>query len=372
MNILIFFPYNLRTVEQQSVMEMLIKEGHNVFLLTTCTRGYLHEYVENLGVKTHAAPQETSSGKLQFYRRNLKKLASVITENNIEVVIAHQQIPALLAGILKSVKRFKLIFVRHNSDEDYQLTPLKAKWLNKIANLLTPIKVAPSSIVEQFWMEREKVAKSQIYRINYGYNFNQYEKPDRSKAEKIMIEFPSALRVLSIARLAPTKRHVLMFEIISRLINEGIDCKLLCLGSGPDEKLLERKIIELNMQSHIFLAGRKENIFDYIEAADVFLHLSSSEASNSAVKEVGLLQKPVIVCKGVGDFEDYIVNGENGFLVNKQDPVNEAYTILRSIAENAIDKKKIGEQLRKTVLEKFHIDNIAKEYGRVLERAFKT
>jgi glycosyltransferase involved in cell wall biosynthesis len=353
-------------------MEMLVNKGHNVFLLTTCERGYLHEYVEKLGVKTDASLLEPSAGKLQFYRYNLKKLASVITENNIEVVIAHQQIPALLAGMLKTLRSFRLIFVRHNSDEDYQLTPFKAKWLNKMANLLTPIKVAPSSIVEKFWCEKENVPASQICRINYGYNFNQYEKPDHRQAENITIEFPAALRLLSIARLAPTKRHLLMFEIVRRLVNDGIDCKLLCLGTGPDKALLMQKIAEINMQEHIFLLGRKENIFDYIAAADVFLHLSSSEASNSAVKEVGLLQKPVLVCKGVGDFEDYIVNRENGFLINKQDPVNEAYTILKSIANNAIDGKKVGEQLRKTVLAKFDINNIAEDYERVLKMAVAT
>src|SRR6266545_1205697 len=123
MNILVYYPYNLRTVGQQSVVEMLVKRGHEVVLLTTCGKGYLHEYVERLGVKTEAITLD-SSNKLGFYFHNLKKLSTTIRKHKIELVIAHQQIPALIAGILRIIRTFKLVYFRHNSDEDYEGYPV--------------------------------------------------------------------------------------------------------------------------------------------------------------------------------------------------------------------------------------------------------
>jgi len=349
---------------------MLVKNGHKVVLLTTCKRGYLHEYVETKGVIAEAVDTE-ASGKVSFYRSNMKKLKAVLEKYNIDIVIAHQQITALIAGLVRKTKRFKLIYVRHNSDEDYQLNYTRAKWYNKIINSLTPVKLAPSSVVENFWKQKEKVTSNQINRINYGYNFDQYESPVSSEVELIKKKYPAKLRILSIARLVPSKRHAMMFSIVKKLVEEGIDCKLICLGSGTLEDKLVNKVKALNMQDYIFLLGRKENIFDYIDAADCLLHLSLTEASNSAVKEVALCKKPVIVCKGVGDFDDYIIHNENSFLVDKEHPEEETFSILRSMAEGKITNDLVGNKLFQTVTTTFDINNIAEKYEQLLIRIVK-
>jgi glycosyltransferase involved in cell wall biosynthesis len=349
-------------VEQQSIMEMLVDRGHKVVLLTSCERGYLHEYAEKLGVITEAIDAGKHISKLSFYLANIKKLNEVLGSRKIDIVIAHQQITALIAGMLRIIKRFPLIYIRHNSDEDYYLNRRKAALYNRVVNSLTPIKVAPSTAVHDFWIFNEKAAIHQIHRINYGYNFNQYEKPVDHKVNEIKRAYPTALRILSIARLVTSKRHELMFSVVSRLIKEGVDCKFICIGSGPLEFTLADRITGLQMQNHIFLLGRKENVFDYIEASDVFMHLSLAEASNSAVKEVALCRKPVIVCKQVGDFDDYIVNDESGFIINKEAPEEEAVKILKNIANGEIDKNKIGNRLFQSVTSIFEIDNVIKRY----------
>jgi glycosyltransferase involved in cell wall biosynthesis len=371
-NILIYFPYNLRTVEQQSVMELLVKRGHTVVLLTTCQRGYLHQYVESIGVLTEWIDEKETKGKLSFFRSNLKKLKTVLDRYKIDVVIAHQQNTALIAGLLRQIKRFPLVYFRHNSDEDYRLNYAKAKWYNKLVNALTPVKVAPSSVVEAFWIQKEGVSPKQIKRINYGYNFSQYEQPVLSKAEEIRKEFSTSLLILSIARLVDCKRHALMFATLKRLVENGVDCKLVCLGSGPLQKELQEKIDLQGMAGKIFLLGRKENVFDYIEACDVFMHFSSTEASNSAVKEVGLRKKPVLVCKGVGDFGDYIVHNCNGFLLQKEQPEEEAFHILLSMVKQEINKAEIGEKLFETVTTSFDIDKVAVKYEKLLNQLVKS
>lgn len=365
MNVLIYFPYNLRTVEQQSVMELLVRQGHNVILLTTCERGLLHEMVNKLGVIAESTPTGKFS-KFLFYFKCLQKLFTTIKKYKIDVVIAHQQIPALLAGALAKISAFKLLYVRHNSDEDYLNFPIKARFLNKAVNYLTPIKIAPSNVVKDFWISKENVQAHQIQRLNYGYNFKMYEKPVLASVLNIREQYNAQLLLISIARLVPAKRHKEMFEVVDALRKMGIDCKMICLGAGPMEQELKDCLKHMSLEEAVFLVGRKINIFDYISASDVFIHLSLTEASNSAVKEVGLCKKPVIACKNVGDFDEYIVNGENSFLVDKNYPVEQATAILYAVAESKIDKDAIGNNFYQTIIDTFEINKVSSMYKALL------
>src|SRR4051794_10137576 len=118
-NILIYFPYNQRTVEQQSVMELLVKKGHNVFLLTLTPENYLHQYVRTLGVQAYASPVAATATIKNIYA-NAKYLASFCNEHKIDVIIAHQQLAALPLIFAKPFikKSTKVFYVRHNADED--------------------------------------------------------------------------------------------------------------------------------------------------------------------------------------------------------------------------------------------------------------
>jgi glycosyltransferase involved in cell wall biosynthesis len=346
-------------------MEMLVQRGHNVVLLTTCEKGDLHDIVSAFGVT--AIGSNASGSKLSKFRANMKQLSQTIDQYKIETVIAQQQGPALIAGTLKKFKKFNLAYVRHNTDEAYQDHPVKAKWLNKLVNSVTPVKIAPSSVVEKFWIETEKVSPRQIRRINYGYNFNQYEKPEPTVVRSIKEQYPAGLRVLSMARLVPAKRHREMFNIIKDLHKKGLDIKLICLGTGPLEPELRQYVIDQQMSDFIFLTGRKTNIFDYIEASDIFMHLSTSEASNSAVKEVGINRKPVIVCKEVGDFEDYVVTGRNGYITEKINPVPETMAALEQAAADKEKLRALGERLASDVITMFDIQNVAPGYDALLK-----
>jgi glycosyltransferase involved in cell wall biosynthesis len=368
MNILIFFPYNQRTVEQQSVVEALHKKGYTVILYTSCKKGALHTIVENSGVTAFAAQKEYKSTIKNIWH-NIFQLKKIIKQYNIDFTIAHQQIPAVTFGLLNIFSKNKFAYFRHNSDEDYQKFPVKAKILNTVANFLTPLKIAPSLVVKNFWIEKERVKEDKITIINYGYNFKQYEQADLVNTKKIKEQYTAPLLLLSMARLVPQKRHTDMFTVVKLLVEKGINCQLICLGNGYLENDLRQFISTHNLQNNVFLVGRKDNIFDYIAAADIFIHLSNSEASNSAVKEVALLNKPAIVCKEVGDFEEYIINGRNGFLLSLKHPVNEAVAIVESVYNKTIDIVAMGKQFNTMVTTKFNIDNVVEKYVAIIHTA---
>ena len=79
--------------------------------------------------------------------------------------------------------------------------------------------------------------------------------------------------------------------------------------------VFEVKITEdYKITNEVVFTSQVNNISDYMDCCDLQVHLSESEAGNNVVKEFALLGKPSIICKNVGDFEDYRTS-ENSYLI---------------------------------------------------------
>jgi L-malate glycosyltransferase len=369
MNILVFYPYYQRSVEQQSVMEMLMKKGHKVFMLSFYPEGFIHDYVRQFGVIAGSLPKPKL--KLLDYFTQARFLVGFCRKNKIDIIFVHQQLGALPMMLASPFMKARIAYFRHNSDEDYQQFPVKAKVMNRLLNRFVKRLVAPSQIVWKHWVEVEHVSPKRITRINYGYNYDQYDKPNLAEVKIIQESYPCHLRIVSVARLVPPKRHLLMFQCVKAALNAGVDCKMICVGAGSEEEMLKKWVKDNKLEDRIFFAGFRHNIFDYLAAADLYLHLSNTEASNSSVKEAGLASCASIVCKGVGDFEDYVKNGENSFLVEKDPTVKEVSEIIIAMSKNKEQLKKIGENLRCTVLREFDISQVEPLYEKMIEKMMK-
>ena len=366
MRILIYLPPNSRAVDQQSVMELFIKMGHEVYLLTQMPEGDLHKNVARFGVKTFSAGMNHNTG-INSYFRNIRYLRQFIREHKIEVVFAHLQGAGIVSGIVRKFSRFRLFYIRHNTDEHRLQKSKNAAVLNWLANKLAPCIIAPSEKVYRYITEVERVDRSRIVRINYGYNFSQYMESDRTGvAASIRQQFACKMLVISVARLIPVKRHLLMFQVLNRLVQGGMDIKMICLGNGPALEELQEFIKQEELQKNIFLLGAKKNVFDYLEAADVFFHLSLSEASNSAVKEAGYCKKTAIVCSDVGDFDEYVKNNINGFILNKESPGEAAEKAFIQLYNSPEKIKSLGESIYQTIIAEFDIENVRNRYQQIL------
>src|SRR5258706_14753305 len=114
MRILIYFPYNRKTVEQQSVMEMLVNLGHNVYLLTLAPEDQLHHIVRVLGVNAYASPAGEVTGIKSIFA-NARYLVSFCRKFRIDLIISHQQLCALPMIFAAPFLKGKTAYVRHNT-----------------------------------------------------------------------------------------------------------------------------------------------------------------------------------------------------------------------------------------------------------------
>ena len=79
------------------------------------------------------------------------------------------------------------------------------------------------------------------------------------------------------------------------------------------------------------------------------------------------MSKACLVCRGVGDFDEYMVHNKNGFLVNRDNFVNEAFQIIKSTYQQENFLKEIGKSLHEDILRLFDVNNVINEYDILLK-----
>jgi glycosyltransferase involved in cell wall biosynthesis len=237
-----------------------------------------------------------------------------------------------------------------------------AKKLDKLVNFFSKKIIVVSEAVKHQMINSESMNTGKIKTISLGYNFDLYDKPFENNLKDLKSKVNSSFIAIIISRMNENKRHILAFNAINRLVKENYNIKLIVLDTGPKENELKEYVKTENLVDRIIFTGFLNNTIDYLAISNVLIHPSISEASNQVVKEAAMLEIPSIVCHNVGDFDEYIVDKINGFLVNKLNPEDCIYNILKDYYSKKNELKKMGVSIKKDVLKSFNIDNVSDKY----------
>jgi glycosyltransferase involved in cell wall biosynthesis len=216
--------------------------------------------------------------------------------------------------------------------------------------------IVPSKTAKSDLIRNEGVKAKKIIVIPYGYDFELYPSPQQNFILKEKDKHKEQIILGVILRLCAAKKVEHTILVLEKLLQSNQSAFLYIVSDGPEKKFLENLVSEKKLNKNIEFVGNTDNVINYLSIIDFLLHPSIAESSNQVIKEAGLVNKPVIVCKGIGDFDEYLVDGYNAFLVNKESFVEETFNI---IIENKNYKKKlnlIGENLHKTIINRFSIN----------------
>jgi len=365
--VLIYYPFSTKSIAIESQVEILIRLNFEVLLITWNERGELHERCEQLGAKCFStAPKKNLRSAFFFFYQGYR-LLSFCQKYNVSVIFVHFQSLAMVAGLAAHFRKLWTIYFRHNTDYFELRNSRKELFFNRMANRFSHTIIAISNSVRKQLL-KEGVRDGKIKRIDLAYNFSRYGKPNRHFVQAIREKYLGSVLLLMPARLDPLKRHIHTFEVIKSIRNEGIDCKLICIGEGELKRRLQKWIVEKGMDGNIVLEGFVPNVIDYMEACDIIINLSYSEASNQVVKEAGLFKKPVIVCRGVGNFDEYLEDHLNAFLVDKESPVEPTISLLRQFAHDKTKLAEMGKRLHEVVISRFSMESVIDRYEELLQQ----
>ncbi len=94
--------------------------------------------------------------------------------------------------------------------------------------------------------------------------------------------------IIGVGSLLPVKNYTLFLEIVAELKKEFAALKVLLIGGGPQEILLQQKIISLGLSETVMLTGfiaSRKTVLQHLNRSKIFLHTASHEGQCYAFME---------------------------------------------------------------------------------------
>lgn len=241
----------------------------------------------------------------------------------------------------KFVKYFKLRNYLKNQQFDYvidfrhRINP-KMEWvfLNFIYRNLKFIYTIHSSRLETYLTDNDFIAKQMLqeaHKIVAVSNFikqkietkfdcklvevipNSVSIRSYSTTEKLPFEY-----VIAVGRLVQLKQFDRLIESYANSNLPQKKIHLVILGIGEEQDKLEKKILDLKIETKVHLLGFKENVWDYISNAKFLVLSSQYEGFPMTILESLSLGIPVISFDCESGPNEMIINNHNGILVENQ------------------------------------------------------
>lgn len=170
-------------------------------------------------------------------------------------------------------------------------------------------------------------------------------------------------KVVSVGRLTAQKNHNLLLEAFADVSKKFPLSYLEIYGKGELENDLRNKINKLGLKEKVFLQGNVNDVHTRISDAAVFCLTSDYEGLSNAFLEAMMMGIPCVSTNCAGA-DEYIRNGENGFLVNIGDKQQLVFAIEKLLANeelrNIFSSKAIKE------LQTVTSENIIKRWDKLI------
>jgi len=175
--------------------------------------------------------------------------------------------------------------------------------------------------------------------------------------------------ILTNARLTPWKGVDMLIKIMPQLIKKYEKIRFIIISEGPERKNLEKLAVDLDVEEHVFFAGRvsRELVVEYLKISDAFVLNTNYEGMSHVLLEAMKVGTPIITTKAGGNPET-IKDKETGLLVDYRDK-EQWINAINQILDNPDLSEKLVNNAKED-LKRFNWDNLVQETIKVFEEIY--
>ncbi len=358
------------------VARKLANEGFESCILSS--GGEMAEKYKYLGVENYNLNLK-KKGLINFFSlRN--KIKQLLLEIKPDVVHIRSRWPAFCFNEIIKSKKIPLVTTFHGTYSGNNFFP-KRKY-NAVMTKGDKV-ISISKFIDDHIRFNFPDCKSRLVQINRGVDTSYFELDSvtEKRKENILSRYSISEKshvFLLPARITSWKGHMVVLEASKIIIEKEPSLNFVFLFVGNEDgkdkfsKLLNKKIIKLNLQDKIIFCGNLTDMPAVYSIADIVISSSiEPEAFGRVSAEASSMTKPIIASNHGGSRE-IIENEITGWLVEPANPLKLAEKILQVLQLPQEKKDGIGSNARRRVQEKFNLGEMLKKTILVYEDLLST
>jgi glycosyltransferase involved in cell wall biosynthesis len=373
------FESSYRGVFIQKMAVLLKNEGYEIFVVTPKIYRKSLYYEKKDGIKVYRFPF-FARDKLLIEYKNIPYVKMIVyylmgflwafyavLRNRCRMIHVHWAIPTGLIGVLVgNLLKKSVIVTIHGSD--FRMATEGSKILNKIFLYVCDRSKQIFCVSELQAKEIGKmgVKGEKILTLPMGIE-ESFLEAGRNRRERLGLQ---KFTILSNRNLLPIYNVSLLIRAIPIVLREEPETKFIIAGDGAEKEALEKEVRNLNINSSVRFLGRipHEAMADLLSEADIYVSTSLYDGTSvSLLEAMGSGAFPVVT--DIPANREWVINGENGFLVNQSEEKILARKIIdamrnRDLLERSQAKNRLI--VEEKALWKEHITRVKSIYTSIL------
>jgi glycosyltransferase involved in cell wall biosynthesis len=227
--------------------------------------------------------------------------------------------------------------------------------------------VAISSEVAQE-LARHGVKRDLIWAIPNSVNVNQFQPVQRERKNELRRKLglaDKAVTVIYTGRLVSYKGLPLLLRVWRELQAHHPQARLVLVGPGgldihSCEAELKHYVQSNHLEQSVYFTGGVQNVHEYLQASDIFVFPTESEAFGISLIEAMACGLPVISTP-VGGVKDILQDRHNGLVVAVGD-FQQLYQALERLLSESTLAAELGRAARETAQRHYAVDIVMQKY----------
>ena len=325
-------------VATHTMATKLSRRGHDVHVITCLDEGLPAKSTDQ-GFSVHRirVHHVRFLGAMLFWLHMFRILRG-IDSDVVHVQSTYISIPGLLA---KKFLRKPCILWAQGSD--IYRPSFILRQMTKLAIRNSDVVIA---LTEDMKKNIQRIHQREVLVIPNGIDLDKFQPLSRADARgELHIEENERI-ILFVGRLHPVKGLKYLIRAMRTITQAALGARLILLGEGEERRDLEALTKELNLEDFVTFHGRVPNTETpkFMTASDILVLPSLSEGFPVVVLEAMACGLP-IVATNVRGLSEIIVDDQNGFTVEPENPEAIADRVLQLLRDDQL-RSKIGENNR--------------------------
>ena len=283
-------------------------------------------------------------------QKRAKQVLKIISDIKPDILHLHTTPRELLIGILAQNQiHCELVY----TDHCVRLKQNEYKWyiqfllirifrrLYKYYNLIAVSKTVEFTIKQFDWFNNNKTFKL----IENTIDLKTFTPKNKKQKNYISVVY--------VARLESIKGHFDLLEAWKK-IDSPVNKKLFIVGDGVLRERIEHFIAESKLENSVVLLGKRNDIYEILNEADIAVFPSHNEGLPLSLLEKMAMELP-IVASDTNELSSIIINNFNGLLFKCGNSDDLAKKLSIFLADEPL-RKQLGKNARETVIKDFSIN----------------